>query len=103
MTAHGTVSYAACVASELRAEAAKQRISGRVLAHHVNRPVTTVSRWLNGTTPLSLDDMHLLCESLRVSPAVINQRAQDTYDGAQITPGVAGPVNVEGVPFITKR
>ena len=98
------MSYGACVASELRAEAARQRISGRTLAHHVRRPTTTVSRWLNGGTPISLDDLHLLCIELKVTTAEIAARAQETFErGLQITRPAASSSADQQVTYVTKR
>jgi transcriptional regulator with XRE-family HTH domain len=56
------------VAAEIRAEMARQMISGRELARRVQKPETTIARWLRGKTQMSLDDVEMLAKALGVDP-----------------------------------
>lgn len=54
------------VAAEIRAETGRQRVSGRELARRIDEPVTTVSRWLRGDTPVGLDELDKIAAALDV-------------------------------------
>lgn len=62
-------------AAEIRAECARQRLNYRELARLVGRPNTTVYRWINAETPMTLNDFGLLAEALGVDPAALLARA----------------------------
>lgn len=57
---------AQAVAAEIRAESGRQRVSGRELARRIDEPVTTVSRWLRGDTPVGLDELDKIATALEV-------------------------------------
>lgn len=67
----------AAVAGEIRAEAARQQVSGRELAHRVGKPETTVARYLRGATDMSVDDIELFAAALNVSLVDLITRAYD--------------------------
>lgn len=52
------------IAAELRAELARQGRSRHWLAAQTGRPVTTVARWLRGSTSPGLADLDAVCEAL---------------------------------------
>lgn len=52
------------IAAELRAELARQGRSRHWLADETRRPVTTVARWLRGSTSPGLGDLDAICEAL---------------------------------------
>lgn len=63
------------VAAEIRAEAARRRITGRELARRVARPVTTVNRYMRGETDMSLDDLEVFARALGVTTVDLIARA----------------------------
>lgn len=58
---------AAVVAGEIRAEQARQRLSGTQLAKLMGRPNSTVNRWLNGEKELGLDEIGLFARALNAN------------------------------------
>ena len=80
------------VAAELRAEAARKQVTQMAVAASVGRPQTTVSRWLSGTTPLTVDAIEALCEALGISVGDLIARASAVREGGGMTPnGVCVP------------
>lgn len=79
-TTHG---LSARVAAEVRAEQARQRLSGRDLARRVELPTSTVARWLRAETPMDLDDVQLLAHALGVSVTTLLTRAEQAAAIAQ--------------------
>lgn len=58
----------AAVAAEVRAAAARRRISGSELARRLGKTQSWVSRRMVGDIPLGLDDLEGFAEALGVSP-----------------------------------
>lgn len=54
------------VAAEVRAEMARQRLSGRALAARLGWPQNRLSRRLAGDTPFTVDDLALVAGELDV-------------------------------------
>jgi transcriptional regulator with XRE-family HTH domain len=74
MSTHAGVS--ARVAAEMRAEKARQQLSGQDLARIVDLPATSVARWLRGETKMSLDEASVLAEALGLTLAELLVRAE---------------------------
>lgn len=74
------------IAAEIRAEAARQRKSGRALALSMERPVTTVARWMRGAN-LGLDEIELFAEALGVTVVDLIMRAYGAPETGLKTPG----------------
>ena len=55
------------VAEELRAELARQLRSKRSMAAALALPPSTVNRWLNGQTPISLSELDAMCQVLGIT------------------------------------
>jgi transcriptional regulator with XRE-family HTH domain len=64
------------VAAEVRAEQARQRLSGRDLARRVDLPPSTVARWLRGETSMDLDDVAALAGALGLTLGDLIERAE---------------------------
>lgn len=67
----------AALAGEIRAELARQQLSGRELARRVGKPETTVARYLRGGTAMSLDDIELFAQALEMSTVDLVARAYE--------------------------
>lgn len=76
-----TGAYSEIVAAEVRAEVARQRLTGREVARLVGRPPNTVSRWLNGTVAMDINAFYLVAEALDVDPLEILRRADRRMPG----------------------
>ena len=74
MTANPGLS--ARVAAEVRAEQARQRLTGRDLARRVDLPPSTVARWLRNDTDMTLDAAAVLAGALGVGLVDLIQRAE---------------------------
>lgn len=85
------------VAAELRAELARRRLSGRQVAHHIQMPHATVTRWLNGDTAITLDGLAMICGSLGLPIAELLARAEVTSPTTPVVP------LADQVPYVTKR
>lgn len=59
-------SLAQTVASEVRAEMARQRVTHRALAEHLNLPQPSVTRRLNGRTVFDIAELEKVAEFLGV-------------------------------------
>lgn len=81
--AHNRPSLEARVAAELRAELARQGRSRRWLAEQTGQPLTTVARWVKGTTAPGLDELELMAEALGTTVVALLREA-----GRNTTPGV---------------
>lgn len=57
------------IAAELRAELGRQHMSRRTLAEKIGQSHVTVSRWVNGDGPMSLDALDAICEALHITVA----------------------------------
>ena len=77
-------SLEALVAAELRVELARQGRSRRWLAERTGEPLTTVARWVKGTTAPGLDDLEVLAEALGTSALALVQRAQAAARSASL-------------------
>ena len=75
---------AGAIASELRAEKGRQRLSQRALADLIGRDQSYVSKRLSGQASLTLDEYVTLCEALGVRPDAMLRRALDQI--AAVTP-----------------
>ena len=63
-------------AANLRAELARQRISGRELARRLHKPPMWTQRRLAGTLAITLDDLALICGALDIPmTSVIENKA----------------------------
>lgn len=69
----------ALLAREIRAECARQQISGRELSRRTGVPERTVARYLRGETNMSLDDIEGFAAALGMSTVDLVMRA---YDGS---------------------
>lgn len=58
------MSLALRVAAEVRAESARRRVTGRELARRTGVPISTLSRWTTGQTPIQLDDLDRIADAL---------------------------------------
>lgn len=67
------------LASELRAEMARQRRSGRWLADQIGQPHNTVARWLSGDSNPGIDFVADMCHALgiRLTDLVYNVERQE--------------------------
>lgn len=72
----GRPSLEARVAAELRAELARQGRSRRWLAEVTGQPLTSVARWVRGTTAPGLDELELMAEALGTSVVALLREAQ---------------------------
>jgi DNA-binding Xre family transcriptional regulator len=70
--------FAQRIAAEIRAELGRQHLSKRWLAEQIGQPHVTVTRWVNGDGPLSLDWMDAICEALGVSVVDVLARAVES-------------------------
>jgi transcriptional regulator with XRE-family HTH domain len=61
--------FAQRIAAELRAEMARQKMSGRALAEAIGANHATVARWINGDTDPGLDGLEPMCRALSLSVA----------------------------------
>lgn len=61
--------FAQRIAAELRAEMARQKMSGRALADAIGANHATVARWINGDTDPGLDGLEPMCRALGLSIA----------------------------------
>jgi transcriptional regulator with XRE-family HTH domain len=62
------VSLSEQVTAELRAEIGRQRLTHTELARRMGVTQPTVTRWVNGTNRLDLDDFERLCRALDLPP-----------------------------------
>lgn len=85
---HMAITRNALLAAEIRAEKARQQISGRKLAQAIGKPETTVARYLRGETDMSIDDIEQFAQALNVTTVDLIARAYDSqgppsgFDGA---------------------
>jgi DNA-binding Xre family transcriptional regulator len=59
------------VASELRAETARRRMSKHVLAERSGVPYATVQKSLTGNRMIDVEELAKICRALDVSPSVL--------------------------------
>jgi transcriptional regulator with XRE-family HTH domain len=103
------------VAAEVRAEQARQRLSGRDLARRVDLPPTTVARWLRGDTAMDLDDVATLAGALgltlvdlieraeRMLPRVDSNHQPAGYGPSQVTTDITRLGNVLPIRRVDER
>jgi transcriptional regulator with XRE-family HTH domain len=65
----------AAIAAEIRAEAGRQRMSGRELARRVGKPDTTIARWLRAETTMDLNEVDAIARALGMSTVELIARA----------------------------
>jgi transcriptional regulator with XRE-family HTH domain len=70
----------AAVAAEVRATAARKRVSGSELARRLGKTQSWVSRRMVGDIPLGLDDLEGFAAALEVSPFDLLPRPRDYSD-----------------------
>jgi transcriptional regulator with XRE-family HTH domain len=63
-----TTSLSETVAAEVRAELARQKVTGKTLAAHLHVSHAYVSRRLTGAAPFDVDDLEQICQLLNVAP-----------------------------------
>lgn len=78
------------IAAEIRAELGRQQKSRRWLAEQIGQSHVTVSRWVNGDGPVSLDSLDAMCQALGLSvadllAAVERHRADNRQEPGRIT------------------
>ena len=64
------------IAAEIRAELGRQNRSRRWLAEQMGQSHVTVSRWVNGDGPMSLDALDAICEVLGITVADLLVRVE---------------------------
>ena len=64
------------VATELRVEMTRRDITQVELGARLNRPQSTISRWVKGRSALDVDDLMAICSALDLSVGEILQRAE---------------------------
>lgn len=75
------------LASEVRAEAARQRLSRTAIAEHLGYTKQTVSQKLNGWTDISVEDLFAIAKLLHVPAAEIFRRAEESLTKEAVTRG----------------
>ena len=68
----------ASLAAEIRAEAARIGWSRREVARRADIPSSTLNRWLNGTTAMTVDDAAIVAAALGLSLSELTIRAEAT-------------------------
>ena len=66
------------LASEVRAEAARQRLTGTAIAEHLGYTKQTVSQKLNGRIAITVEDLFAIAKLLHVPGAEIYRRAEES-------------------------
>lgn len=77
--------FAQRIAAELRAEMARQKMSGRALADAIGANHATVARWINGDTDPGLDGLEPMCRALGLSIADL-LAAVERNGGYEVSP-----------------
>ena len=85
------MSLALRVAAEVRAESARRRVTGRELARRTGVPISTLSRWTTGQTPIQLDDLDRIAAALGADVVTLiaaakQQRPDPDGAGPQVLP-----------------
>lgn len=75
------------LASEVRAEAARQRLAGTAIAEHLGYTKQTVSQKLNGRIAITVVDLFAIGKLLHVPAAEIYRRAEESLTTAALTRG----------------
>ena len=81
------MSLALRVAAEVRAESARRRVTGRELSRRTGVPISTLSRWTSGQTPIQLDDLDRIAAALGADVVDLISAAKRERPG----PDGAGP------------
>jgi transcriptional regulator with XRE-family HTH domain len=68
--------YNTALAAEMRAEMARQQMTGREIATLTGYPHASVARWLRGETPMTLDAMDAFAHALNVPLSDLLSRAR---------------------------
>lgn len=77
MNAVITAGIEEALASEVRAEAARQRLAGTAIAEHLGYTKQTISQKLNGRTAITVEDLFAIGKLLHVPAAEIYRRAEE--------------------------
>lgn len=77
------MTHSEAVAAELRAEAARQKLSRRAIARKLEKPATTIARWMRGETDLSIGEIDDLCTALNLDISELMLRALPRLDSNQ--------------------
>nr|DAY22977.1 MAG TPA: helix-turn-helix domain protein [Caudoviricetes sp.] len=75
------------LASEVRAEAARQRLAGTAIAEHLGYTKQTISQKLNGKTAITVEDLFAIAKLLHVPAAEIFRRAEESLTTTELTRG----------------
>lgn len=75
------------LASEVRAEAARQRLAGTAIAEHLGYTKQTISQKLNGRTAITVEDLFAIAKLLHVPAAEIFRRAEESLTTTALTRG----------------
>lgn len=75
------------IAAEIRAELGRQQKSRRWLAEQIGQSHVTVTRWVNGDGPVSLDSLDAMCRALGISVADLLHRADNGQASGRNTHG----------------
>ena len=75
------------LASEIRAEAARQRLAGTAIAEHLGYTKQTISQKLNGKTAITVEDLFAIAKLLHVPAAEIFRRAEESLTKEALTRG----------------
>ena len=96
---------AAAIASELRAEKGRQRLSQRALADLIGRDQSYVSKRLSGQASLTLDEYVTLCQALGVRPDEMLRRALDQLPAVRPSgqPAAIYPIAADEDPSYTRE
>ncbi len=72
-----TATYSDCVAGEVRAEMARQRVTQRQLAADADWDERYLSRRLRSEVPFSVDDIDVISQLLGISPSKLTSPAPE--------------------------
>ncbi len=71
------------LASEIRAEAARQRLAGTTIADYLGYTKQTVSQKLNGRINITVADLFAIAKLLHIPAAEIFRRAEESLGGQE--------------------
>lgn len=74
------------LASEVRAEAARQRLARTAIAEHLGYTKQTVSQKLNGRIAITVEDLFAIGKLLHVPAAEIYRRAEEAAEKKALEP-----------------
>lgn len=94
------------LAAEVRAHLARQRLSNRKFARMLGLQPTWVDRRLNGTTPMTADDIDLFASALGLTPEQLMAgafRPQPGFAGQAVTHVCSDAKQASIIPFPLDR